>query len=168
MPAAETDSVNLVLVDLERQALRVLRDGKNVFHCSISSAANGIGCREGSGCTPHGWHRIAAVLGRGEPAGMRFVSREATGETWCGDCVDGDWILSRILWLEGLEPGVNRGEGVDSYGRYIYIHGTNHEERLGTPASHGCVRVSNADAILLADHLREGDLVFLFPRGSTP
>lgn len=168
MPSAETNSVQLVLVDLEHQVLRVLRAGSEVFHCAISSARSGIGCREGSGCTPHGWHRIAAILGRNEPIGRRFVSREPTGETWRGEDVEDDWILSRILWLEGLEPGVNRGEGVDSYGRYIYIHGTNQEDRIGTPASHGCVRVKNADAVLLANHLREGDLVFLFPRGTTP
>lgn len=167
MPAADPDA-HLVLIDLERQALRVLREGVEVFRCTISSAANGIGCTEGSGCTPHGWHRIAAVLGRGEPAGMRFVSREPTGETWSGGPAEGDWILSRILWLEGLEPGVNRGAGVDSFERYIYIHGTNHENLLGSPASHGCVRVSNADAVLLADHLQEGDLVFLHPRGNAP
>jgi UDP-N-acetylmuramate--alanine ligase len=161
------DEPRLVLIDLLGQTLRVLSAGHEVFRCRVSTAKNGIGCREGSGCTPWGWHRIASIVGLDQPIGARFVSREPSGEIWGGGAVDGDWILTRLLWLEGLEPGVNRGPGVDSYERYIYIHGTNQEDLLGVPASHGCVRVSNADAMLLAGHLREGDPVFLHPRGDT-
>jgi UDP-N-acetylmuramate--alanine ligase len=105
------------------------------------------------------------VVGQGAEVGARFVSREATGEIWGGEVVEGDWILSRILWLEGLEPGVNRGQGIDSFERYIYIHGTNQEDLLGRPASHGCVRVSNASAVALGDLLQAGDAVFIGPRG---
>lgn len=167
MPSAES-SPRLVLVDLDDQTLRVVSEGVEVFRCPVSTARNGVGCVEGSGCTPHGWHRIAAILGHGQPQGARFVSREPTGEVWAGQTIEDDWILTRILWLEGLEPGVNRGAGIDSLTRYIYIHGTNQENLLGTPASHGCVRVSNADAVLLADHLREGDPVFLHTSETSP
>jgi len=161
-------STRLGLVDAAAQDLRVYEDGREVFRCRVSTAAAGQGCREGSGCTPWGWHRVASVLGQGAPVGARFVSREPTGQVWGGEAVDEDWILSRIVWLEGLEPGVNRGEGVDTFGRYIYIHGTNQEDLLGTPASHGCVRVSNASAVALADLLREGDAVYIGPRGGEP
>lgn len=155
----------LALVDARQQRLRVFEEGREVYRCPVSTAAAGQGCREGSGCTPWGWHRVASVLGQGAEVGSRFVSREPTGEIWGGESVAGDWILSRILWLEGLEPGVNRGAGIDSFERYIYIHGTNQEDLLGTPASHGCVRVSNASAVALADLLRVGDAVFIGPRG---
>lgn len=155
----------LALIDADAQDLRVYEDGREVFRCRVSTASAGRGCREGSGCTPWGWHRVASVVGQGAEVGARFVSREATGEIWGGEVVEGDWILSRILWLEGLEPGVNRGQGIDSFERYIYIHGTNQEDLLGRPASHGCVRVSNASAVALGDLLQAGDAVFIGPRG---
>ena len=156
----------LVLVDAPSQSLRVLEDGTERFRCAVSTAETGLGCVEGSGCTPWGWHRISEVIGQGAPLGMRFSSREPTGEIWAGGAVDGDWITTRILWLEGLEPGVNRGPGVDTHDRYVYIHGTAREDELGRPGSHGCVRVSNADAAELADRiLSEGDLVWIGPRG---
>ena len=88
-------------------------------------------------------------------------SREPTGATWCGEACDDDLILTRILTLDGLEDGVNRGAGCDSLARYIYLHGTNQEEALGRPLSHGCVRLSNDDVRQLFDHMREGDAVFI-------
>lgn len=168
MRAAEADAPRLVLVDAREQSLRVLSGGRVVFSCDVSTASAGQGCREGSGCTPWGWHRVESILGRDASEGARFVSREPTGESWGGQFVDDDWILTRILWLEGLEPGVNRGPGLDSHERYIYVHGTNREDLLGTPASHGCVRVANADAAILSDLVREGDAVFIGPRGDSP
>ena len=156
----------LVLVDAPTQTLRVLEDGIERFRCAVSTAENGLGCRENSGCTPWGWHRISEVIGLGQPPGTRFSSREPTGEIWSGQEVEGDWITTRILWLDGLEPGVNRGPGVDTHERYVYIHGTAREDELGRPGSHGCVRVSNADAVELADALlAAGDLVWIGPRG---
>lgn len=156
----------LVLVDEPSQTLRVLEDGIERFRCAVSTATNGLGCREDSGCTPLGWHRISEVIGRGQPAGARFSSREPTGEIWTGQPVEGDWITTRILWLDGLEPGVNNGPGVDTHERFVYIHGTAREDELGRPGSHGCVRVSNAAAAELADNLlSEGDLVWIGPRG---
>ena len=159
-------SSRLVLVDAPSQTLRVLQDGIERFRCPVSTSENGLGCVENSGRTPWGWHRIAEVIGHGQPLGTRFSSREPTGEIWTGQAVEGDWITTRILWLEGLEPGVNRGPGVDTHDRYVYIHGTAREDELGRPGSHGCVRVSNADAAELADRiLSAGDLVWIGPRG---
>ena len=90
-----------------------------------------------------------------------FASREPTGEMWCGEARDDDLILTRILTLDGLEDGVNRGQGRDSLARYIYLHGTNHEGLLGRPVSHGCVRLSNDDVSQLFARVREGDFVFV-------
>jgi UDP-N-acetylmuramate--alanine ligase len=100
-------------------------------------------------------------IGEGAEAGSVFVSREPTGETWRGEARDEDLILTRILTLDGLEEGVNRGPGHDSLERYIYLHGTNHERLLGRPTSHGCVRLSNADVCCLFEELREGDYVLI-------
>lgn len=168
MPSAEPEGPRLVLIDTRSQSLRVLSQGREVFACRVSTALAGPGCREGSGCTPWGWHRISSVLGDGAEPGARFVSREFTGWVWSGESSEDDLILTRILWLEGLEPGVNKGPGIDSHDRYIYIHGTNREDLLGVPASHGCVRVSNENAVRLADLVGENDAVFIGPRGDSP
>lgn len=126
----------------------------------VSTAANGLGERSGSYCTPRGRHRIAEKIGAGAPLYAAFKGREPTGEIWTPalDAADPgrDWILTRILWLEGLEPGRNRGGTVDSHARYIYIHGTNEEHRIGTPASHGCIRMKNADVAELFDLVKVG------------
>jgi lipoprotein-anchoring transpeptidase ErfK/SrfK len=115
----------------------------------VSTAANGEGEQTGSHCTPRGRHRIAEKIGADAPLGTAFKSRQPTGEIWTPE-LDAenpgrDWILTRILWLEGLEPGKNQGGSVDSHDRFIYIHGTNEEHKLGTPASHGCIRMKNED-----------------------
>ncbi|MBK8801208.1 MAG: L,D-transpeptidase [Fibrobacteres bacterium] len=154
----------LVLVDASTQTLSVWKDGEKVFGCAVSTGKNGMGCVDGSGCTPVGWHRISEVIGHGQPLGARFSSREPTGEVWTSGPVEGDWITTRILWLDGLEAGLNKGPGVDSHERYIYIHGTAREDELGHPGSHGCVRTSNLDARILADQfLSAGDLVWIGP-----
>jgi lipoprotein-anchoring transpeptidase ErfK/SrfK len=115
----------------------------------VSTAANGVGEQTGSHCTPRGRHRIAEKIGADAPLGTAFKSRVPTGEIWTpeldAEFPGRDWILTRILWLEGLEPGTNQGGSVDSHGRFIYIHGTNEEHKLGTPASHGCIRMKNED-----------------------
>jgi UDP-N-acetylmuramate--alanine ligase len=120
-----------------------------------------VGGQEGSGKTPLGRHRVHARIGAGEPVGMVFRSRKPTGEIWRGEDRDEDLILTRVLTLEGLEDGVNRGPGCDSLARFIYLHGTNQEALLGTPVSHGCVRLSNADVLALFDRVEEGDLVVI-------
>lgn len=126
----------------------------------VSTAENGMGEQNGSYCTPRGRHRIAEKIGAGAPLNSAFKSRVPTGEIWTpeldAEFPGRDWILTRILWLEGLEPGKNRGEGVDSHARYIYLHGTNEEHKLGTPASHGCIRMSNADIAELFERVDVG------------
>lgn len=151
---------HLLIVDVPRQRLVLLdRQGEGLAEYPVSTAAAGIGGEAGSLRTPPGLHRIHALIGAGEPAGMVFASRVPTGEIWRGAARDDDLILSRVITLEGLEDGVNRGPGRDSLERYIYLHGTNHEPALGEPASHGCIRLANADVIDLFERVAEGDPV---------
>lgn len=151
----------LVVVDVERQRLSLIEAGEIAGEWPVSTASAGIGGEEGSHRTPPGWHRIDARIGEGAPAGAVFRSREHGGDLWRGEARDEDLILTRVLTLEGLEDGVNRGPGHDSRARYIYIHGTNHEEALGRPASHGCVRMANAGVVELFDRVAEGDPVVI-------
>ncbi|TFH87397.1 L,D-transpeptidase [Billgrantia azerbaijanica] len=120
---------------------------------AISTAAPGTGQREGSGQTPLGWHYVRAAIGDGLPAGTVFRGRRPTGEVYSAALAAAypgrDWILTRILWLCGLEPGVNRGGEVDSQRRYIYLHGTPPSEPMGEPRSHGCIRLRDADLLAL-------------------
>lgn len=114
--------------------------------------------------TPRGLHIIAERIGAGQPPGMVFKSRVSTGLHF-NELPDADThpnlITSRILWLRGLEPDVNQGGDVDTYARYIYIHGTNHEDRLGTPQSAGCVLMRNIEIVELYEEVRAGDLVWI-------
>lgn len=126
----------------------------------VSTAKNGLGEQSGSYCTPRGRHRIAEKIGAGQPMFAVFKTRVPTGEIWSRELAaenpDRDWILTRILWLEGLEDGKNRGRQVDSHDRYIYIHGTDEEHLIGTPVSHGCIRMRNADVAELFDLVDRG------------
>ena len=136
-----------------------------VCQFAVSTARNGAGEAEGSFCTPRGAHRIAQKMGADAPLFAVFKAREATGEIWAPE-LDAeepgrDWILSRILWLEGLEAGRNQGGNVDSHDRYIYIHGTNEEDKIGTPVSHGCIRMRNADVVMLFDQVSVDTRVFI-------
>ena len=125
----------------------------------ISTACNGAGELEGSFCTPRGAHRIAQKIGTGAPLFGVFKARQLT-EIWTPElearAPGCDWILSRILWLEGMEAGKNQGGKVDSHARYIYIHGTNEEHKIGTPVSHGCIRMKNTDVVALYDLVETG------------
>jgi hypothetical protein len=125
----------------------------------ISTSRFGIGQRQGSNCTPLGLHRIADRIGHGWPVGTVFKSRKPCGFTWTG--LPGATITTRILWLEGLEPGFNRGGEVDSRARFIYIHGTGTEPALGRPASCGCIHLAAEDLIPLFDELPVGTLVWI-------
>ena len=114
--------------------------------------------------TPRGLHEIAERIGAGQPPGMVFKSRVSTGRHY-RELPEGgpnaDLITGRILWLRGLEPGVNRGGDVDTYERYVYIHGTNHEDRIGEPLSAGCVLMRNVEIVELYEEVRAGDLVWI-------
>ncbi len=140
-----------VHIDVEQQRLHLVVRGAIERSYIISTALNGVGERNGSGCTPRGQHRIRAKVGAGSAPGAVFVGRRTTGEVWSPDLAaqhpGRDWILSRILWLTGCEPGVNRGGAVDTLRRFIYIHGCPDGSPLGEPVSHGCVRMANADVI---------------------
>ncbi len=161
-----------LVVDVARQRLELWIGEQRVRRYRVSTSRRGVGNRVGSHRTPLGLHRVVRWIGAGRPAGAVFVSRRFTGEIvprsqWQGQ--DGrDLILSRILRLRGLEPGVNRGTGCDSYARFIYIHGTNHEQALGRPASHGCIRMSNRDIIDLFERTRGRMTLCEIRRGSQP
>jgi UDP-N-acetylmuramate--L-alanine ligase len=151
----------VIVVDAARQRLGVLEDGRLVFEATISTAKNGLGCEEGSYRTPTGWHRIHECIGAGAESGTVFRNRVATGEVWRGETREDDLILTRVLTLDGLEEGWNRGPGRDSLERFIYLHGTNQEGQLGRPNSHGCVRLSNADVADLFEFVAPGDAVLM-------
>jgi hypothetical protein len=125
----------------------------------ISTSRFGVGQRAGSNQTPLGLHRVARKIGGGQPIGAVFRNRKMIGFSWQGLAAAS--IVHRILWLEGLEPGYNRGDGVDTFQRYIYIHGFGDESTLGRPASHGCIHMAAKDLIPLFDFLPEGTLVWI-------
>ena len=149
-----------IVVSLRDQTLTLLSAGEPRRVFPISTAKHGAGEQMGSGCTPRGRHVIRAMIGRALPAGTVFVGRRPTGEIYslalAEQQPDRDWILSRILWLRGCEPGRNRFGQVDTMRRYIYIHGCPDSEPMGIPASHGCIRMRNADIIELFDMAEPG------------
>ncbi len=134
--------------------------GRQLRSYRVSTAGNGVGEENGSFCTPRGRHVIRAKIGTGEPANTVFVKRRPTGEIYTpqlGAQYPGrDWILTRILWLCGREPGYNRWGSCDTMRRYIYIHGTPDSTELGRPGSHGCVRMRNAELMELFDLVPAG------------
>lgn len=150
-----------IRVDVASQTLSLFGDdGACVRRYSVSTAKNGVGEEKGSNRTPRGRHVIRARIGAGAPLGAAFRGRRPTGEVWSPELADAspgrDWILTRILWLSGLEPGRNRLGQVDSMQRYIYIHGTPDSEPMGVPLSIGCVRMRNRDVAELFDLVRAG------------
>ena len=131
---------------------------------TISTSKNPPSCKDNSFGTPTGLHAIADKIGAGAPEGMVFKGRIATGrryEDFPPKEASDNFITSRILRLRGMEPGLNSGPNCDSYARYIYIHGTNHEARVGHPYSGGCVEMTNSDVIKLFSCVKEGDLVWI-------
>ena len=145
-----------ILIDIGAQRLDLLGDsGALMRRYSISSAKNGVGEINGSLCTPRGQHVVRARIGAGQPANTVFVERRPTGETYSAELAGRfpgrDWILTRILWLSGREPGFNRLGKVDTMRRAIYIHGTPDTAEMGKPGSHGCIRMRNQDIIELFD-----------------
>ena len=152
-------------ISLSQQCCQLWQGEQCLFSAPVSTALNGPGEQEGSGCTPRGWHNIRACIGHGQPVNTVFRGRRPTGEIYTADLAkqfpDKDWILSRILWLSGLEPGKNRLGNVDTMRRYIYIHGTPDSEPMGVAKSHGCIRMHNQDLLTLFDLVEPGLKVFI-------
>ncbi|WP_036299894.1 L,D-transpeptidase [Methylotenera sp. L2L1] len=153
-------------ISILQQKLTLLDDtGKVKAKYAISSAANGVGCEKNSGCTPLGAHIIRAKIGDKQPLNTVFVGRRPTGEICTPELMaefpNRDWILTRILWLSGNEPGKNRLGNVDTMQRYIYIHGTPDSVAVGQPESHGCIRMRNADIVELFNLVPAGTSVMI-------
>lgn len=157
------DSLPLLHISIADQRLYFCDGGVVTHGYSISTALHGAGERQGSGCTPRGLHRVRARVGAGCAPGTVFVGRRPTGEIFSPALAalhpERDWILSRILWLTGCEPGFNQGAKVDTLRRFIYIHGCPDGLSMGVPASHGCVRMTNAGVIDLFDRVPAGAMV---------
>ena len=155
----------LIHISIPEQCLTVLEGGTPVASYPISTARNGPGERCGSGCTPRGWHRIRIKIGADLPINAVFVGRRFTGEVYSPqlalDYPQRDWILTRILWLTGMESGFNRGGNCDTLRRFIYIHGCPESEGIGKPASHGCIRMRNQDLLELFAQVAAGDKVWI-------
>lgn len=151
-------------VSIAQQLLRLHRDGVLVKSFVVSTSLRPPSNVKNSLGTPRGLHHIADRIGAGAPPGIVFKGRVSTGKHFsefdAGEQAK-TLITTRILWLRGLEPGHNAGGEVDSHDRYIYIHGTHHDDRLGAPASSGCVQMSNLEIIELFDEVRLGDLVWI-------
>jgi lipoprotein-anchoring transpeptidase ErfK/SrfK len=150
-----------IAVHIPTQLLELLDDeGTLLGRYPVSTGAHGVGEENGSFCTPRGRHVIRAKIGAGQPANTVFVRRRPTGELYTQELGAAhprrDWILTRILWLSGVESGYNRFGSCDTMRRYVYIHGTPDETELGRPGSHGCVRMRNADLIELFDRVPVG------------
>ena len=151
-------------IDLGRQEMAVRNaSGALLRRYAISASKHGAGEQNGSFCTPRGAHMIRARIGAGQPVNSVFVRRRPTGEIWTPDLharfPGRDWILTRILWLSGCEPGRNRWGAVDTMRRYIYIHGTHEFAELGKPGSIGCVRMASGDIVELFDLAPPGTAV---------
>ncbi len=145
----------LLEVDISKQTMTVRKGGEVIKSYSISTGKNGAGEMRDTGKTPRGRHIIRAKIGAGAPENAVFVARRHTGEIYTPalrtQFPDRDWILTRIFWLSGLEPGKNRLGDVDTMRRYIYIHGSPDDVAMGSPGSKGCIRMRNQDVVELFD-----------------
>lgn len=152
-------------IDVSQQSMRVLENNTLSKTYAVSTAANGVGEQNGSECTPRGRHIIRAKIGAGAEPNSVFVGRRQTGELFTPELREKfpgrDWILTRILWLSGTQPGRNRLGQCDSMRRYIYIHGTPDDVELGKPGSRGCIRMRNEDIIELFDRAPAGTEVVI-------
>lgn len=164
--------MNRILIALDSQRLTLFSGDRVQAVMPVSTGANGPGERQGSGCTPRGRHRVRIAIGDGCPLGAVFRARRPTGEVYSADLAASwpgrDWVLTRILWLTGLESGRNRGGNMDTLRRYIYIHGCPSTEPMGTPRSHGCIRMRDDDLIWLFDRVGAGTPVEICEQGGGP
>jgi len=155
----------VIVIDLGTQQLAFTDAHGATRSYAVSTSKHGAGERNGSLQTPRGRHRIRAKIGAECPVGTVFVGRRATGEIYSPELAlsfpERDWILTRILWLSGLEPGFNRLGEVDTMRRYIYIHGMPDSEATGSPGSIGCIRMRNADIVELFDRVAVGTTVIV-------
>ena len=157
----------VLAVRISTATMQFFRRGELVRSYGISTSRRPPSNVKNSLGTPRGLHEIAERIGAGQPPGMVFKSRVPTGrhyhevESADPSSENHHLITGRILWLRGLEPGVNRGGDVDTYERYVYIHGTNHEDRIGEPLSSGCVLMRNLEIVALYEEVRAGDLVWI-------
>ena len=151
--------------DVDRWDLESLSSHKPALQYAISSSKNGVGQKMGSYQTPLGRHRIRAKIGAGAPLETVFVGRRPTGEIWTPELAQAnparDWILTRILWLCGLEPGFNRFGDCDTMRRYVYLHGSPPTVEMGEPGSIGCIRMRSPDIVTLFDRVQAGVTVHL-------
>ncbi len=154
-----------VRVSIPEQRLWLLEDEAVLFEAPVSTARNGAGEVNGSERTPRGWHRVRARIGAGCPPNTVFIARRPTGELYSPELRERhpgrDWILTRILWLCGLEIGRNRLGEVDTMRRYVYIHGCPDDDPIGVPGSRGCVKMRNADIIELFGRVPAGTRVLI-------
>ena len=151
---------SMIHISIKEQRLQLRSKNDIVMDVIISTAKNGPGEVSGSECPPRGLHLVRAMIGFGAKANTVFVGRRPTSEIYSPELraqfPERDWILTRILWLSGLEPGKNRLGTMDTMRRYIYIHGCPDEDMLGVPGSHGCIKMRNADVITLFDKVKPG------------
>ena len=154
-----------IKISIDEQRLQLLESGKVIMDVAVATATNGPGEIMHSECTPRGMHRIRAKIGAGVPANTVFTGRRPTGEIYTPDLKqqypDRDWMLTRLLWLCGMEPGINRFGERDSMRRYIYIHGCPDSDEMGVPSSHGCIKMRNDEVIRLFDLVPPGTRVVI-------
>lgn len=152
-------------INIKDQTLSVMQNEEVIKSYSIATAKNGPGEQINSECTPRGKHIIRAKIGKDAGINTVFVARRDTGEVYDSELKqqfpERDWILTRILWLSGCEPGINRLGNVDTMRRYIYIHGCPDEDEMGKPGSHGCIKMRNDDVVELFNMVKAGTPVYI-------
>ncbi|HYD84471.1 MAG TPA: L,D-transpeptidase [Opitutus sp.] len=164
LPLGIKPTDRFLFVRIGTATLQFFRNGVLIRSYAVSTSKRPPSNVKNSLGTPRGLHEIAERIGAGQPPGTVFKSRVATGHHYSelsNAAAQDNLITTRILWLRGLEPGVNRGGDVDTYDRYIYLHGTNHEHRIGEPISAGCVLMRNLDLVELYEQVRTGDHVLI-------
>lgn len=154
-----------IYISVAEQRLQLIDKQNILLEVQISTAKNGVGEQSGSECTPRGWHKIQAKIGANCPENTVFVGRRTTGERWSESLQqqypNRDWILTRIMWLSGLQAGLNRFGKQDTMARYVYIHGCPESHTMGVATSHGCIKMKNTEVAALFDQVEVGIPVFI-------